>query len=181
MEWDSAGPDENVGLYYGRAAVEYFETLDSAQKYHYISKILAQRSDSSLMESSNNVITFRDAVQCPFPLFPGFKYAFARARWVGTRDSILTATLFLQRRLNEDEAGAIVYWTSKQWNTYVRFWQVCLFSLAVLPPSFGRRALTTLRRPFWQDLWRRDTRMRLLSGYKEIAVFALPMIPFGMT
>lgn len=102
-------------VYRGSQAVKYFETLNPAQKYRYLLNIFQSRKEiPASWTSTDQQLSLGDLPLLPwfFRPLPLSCYRFHRYEY--TQRSLLTATIFLQRPLMEEEAKAIAHWSAVQ-------------------------------------------------------------------
>ena len=107
----------------GTKAVEHFVRLDQAQKYHYISHILKPNSRPPVGEQ----LSLRHLPDIWSKHFLLSRRLYDFQRYDYTRRSLLTATLFLQRPLTQQETDAVTYWSTKENKDNIYFIQLlCL-------------------------------------------------------
>ena len=146
MLWPWSASKVDLSSLTGLEAVKYFNKAESAQRYRYLSNILG-RKDTALYSPVTKDISLLDLPEprvVSSPIFLGKKfYYYGRNNFV--RQSLLTATLYVQRPLNEDEARAVTHWSAREYNSFAFSTAFLFVGFAIFGPwNAIRRGLTPL-------------------------------------
>ena len=101
----------------GRKAVEHFIGLEPAQRYHHLRRLFSPPGNDSLLSAAGREITFLHVpeMRCISWIWPSVLRAdYRHTRYESIQQSLLTATLYVQRPLTEDEAQAVTHWSAKE-------------------------------------------------------------------
>ncbi|MCJ1333908.1 hypothetical protein MMC10_010614 [Thelotrema lepadinum] len=154
MRWPWSTPDVDLRNLNGLEAVEYFNKAELAQRYHYLTSIFRRGNDTSPAARDVSLLYLPEPRCVSLPLFPKKSYYSGRNNFL--RQSLLTATLFVQRPLTEDETSAVTHWSARDYNS-LTFSTIFLLTGFVFfgPTNVIRKGLTPLwkRLNVMKDLW----------------------------
>ena len=147
MGWHSSTPDTNPTSMRGQKTVEYYNNLDPAQKYHHLSGLLPLGASVSPSSPVGKDISFLYLPEFRYPLLIGLRRKdYYRFRYNYLQRSLLTATLYVQRSLTEEETRAVTYWSARENNVKECFMTVYMIGIGIGlgPQNLLRLSLTPL-------------------------------------
>ena len=185
-----SSPDVDLNPIRGRKAVEHFIGLEPAQRYHHLRRLFRLSGNNSLPSAAGKEITFLHIpeMRCMVWLWPSVLRAdYRHTRYESIQQSLLTATLYVQRPLTEDEAQAVTYWSAKEGSRLMLTGMLVLL-LAGSFPGMGpdklvRWCMTPLMKRY--SFWRRQSVIRYTKEFaiedlKDTSVLiALSSIPWA--
>ena len=147
MGSQSSTSDANSTSFRGQKTVEYYNNLDPAQKYHHLSGLLPLGVRALPSSPVGKDISFLCLPEIRYPLLIGLpRKSYYRFRYNYLQRSILTATLYVQRPLTEEETSAVTYWSARENNVKECFMMAYFvgLSMGLWPQNLLRLCMTPL-------------------------------------